>query len=278
MIITESFIWINYPKTASSFVRDSLRELYEIRPRDFMKAWRFRSRSMREVLCPELRPGTGDRHGTPTPHGTVTQIPETERRLPIASAFRDPVERYISLYNYGDWKKPDQMPENIVEIRKTFPSYPDLGLADFIRYITFYYGRRKLKVGDMECSIGAHTADFLMFFTRKGSIRENVIEYDSWDSLQKEINAISFFNSENISHELHEWLSILKFHRKDIEFIMSKPRVNVSARSSDGKELDAEFIRQVRESEWVLTACMKSNFRNVSAAIKAAANASIRCK
>ena len=124
MIITESFVWINYPKTASTFVRNSLKELYEIKPLDFMKAWRFRSRFMKEVMCPELRPGTGERHGTPTPHGTVSQIPLIHKGLPVASAFRDPVDRYISLYNFGDWKSPDQMPESIDKIRETFSSYP----------------------------------------------------------------------------------------------------------------------------------------------------------
>jgi len=146
MIVTESFVWINYPKTASTFTREVLKELYAVRRLNLMKVWRFRSRFIKEVLCPELRPGTGSRHGTPTPHGTISQIPTDHWDLPVASAFRDPIERYVSLYNYGDWKVSDQMPEGIEKIRMRFPSYPDLGLADFIRYITFYYGKTSLRV------------------------------------------------------------------------------------------------------------------------------------
>jgi len=240
-----------------------------------MKAWRFRSRFMKEVLCPELRPGTGDRYGTPTPHGTVSQVPLIYQRLPIVSAIRDPMERYISLYNFGDWKHPDLMLENIEGIRKIFPYYPDLGLADFIRYITFYYGQTRLEVGDGKWSIGVHSADFLRFFTRHGSTDETTIRFDSWKSLENEINAVKFFYCDNINQELYEWLSIQEFHRRDIEFIINKSRVNVSPRSSEGKELDGEFLTEVKKSEWFLISCMQSNFRNVSEALENAAHTGV---
>jgi hypothetical protein len=275
MIITESFVWINYPKTASTFVRNALTELYEIKPLDFMKAWRFRSRFMKEVMCPELRPETGERHGTPTPHGTVSQIPLIHKRLPVVSAFRDPADRYISLYNFGDWKSPDVMPESIDKIKETFPSYPNLNLPEFIRYITFYYGQTRLKVGDQEWSIGAHSADFLRFFTKYDSADPTAIKYDSWKSLENEISAVKFLYCDNINQELYEWLSIQKFHRRDIEFIINKSRVNVSPRSNEGKELDGEILTEVKKSEWFLISCMQSNFRNVSEALKNAAHTAV---
>ena len=181
------------------------------------------------------------------------------------------MDRYISLYNYGDWKTPDQMPESIDKIRETFPSYPHLNLPDFIRYITFYYGQTRLKVGDQEWSIGAHSADFLRFFTKYDSADPTAIKYDSWKSLEKELNGVSFFDTNTISSQLYEWLTIRGFHHKDIEFITDKPRVNVSSRFSDGKELDSAVIKEIRKTEWVLSAGFKSNFRNVSEALEVAA-------
>ena len=272
MIITDSFVWINYPKTASTFVRETLKELYELKPRNYMKKWRFRSRFLSEILCTELRPGTGSRYGTPTPHGTISQIPSEYSDLPIASAFRDPVERYVSLYNYGDWKNPDQMPDSIGRIRERFPSYPDLNLLDFIRYANYHYGKTRLKVGNQEWSIGPHTSDFLRFFTKHGYRDETTIWFDCWKSLEKELNLVRFFNSNNISAEFYEWLTLRGFYKKDIEFIIEKPKVNVSPRLSEGKELNDAVVNEIREKEWVLRACLKSNFKNVSEALEVAAS------
>jgi hypothetical protein len=264
MIITESFVWINYPKTASTFVREVLKEIYKTNLLKPGKLWRFRSKSMKEVFCPELRPDSGPRYGKPTPHGTVSQIPESARKLPVVTCYRDPVGRYLSLYNYGDWKKEDQFPKPIDEIKEFFPMFPELSILDFIKFTEIFYGNKKIRIGDSEVSIGPITADFLTFFSAFDKNDNGVLSYASWDKIDKNLNRITFLDYKSIRSELRKFLTQMRYHTDDIEHALRLPPINVSTKHKSGSEIDLETKRHIETTEWFLSAGWKTNFRNCS--------------
>jgi hypothetical protein len=270
MIITESFVWINYPKTASTYVREVLKEIYKTNILNPGKLWRFKSKGMREVLCPELRPSSGARYGTLTPHGTVSQIPESSSKLPVVTCFRDPVARYLSLYNYGDWKNKDQFPKPIHKIKERFPKFPELSLLDFIKFTDYFYGNNKLKIGDSETSIGPITADFLRFFTTCDKDENSVINYASWDKINLSLNRVKFLDYKFIRIELHKYLTELGFHSGDIEQALTFPPINVSPKQKSGMDIDEETKRHIEKTEWFLSTGWKTNFLNCSGILRKA--------
>ncbi len=250
MIITESFVWINNPKTASTFVRETLRQLYSIFPADSEgKRKRFQSRWIKEILCPEQRPGAGKRTGKPTPHGTVSQIPIQCRHLPVASAIRDSVSRYLSLYNYRDWQKLDQLPASIEVVLEHFPNFPNLGFEEFVEYSSKFYGTADLMVGDFCFRAGPLSMDFLRFFTVPQESNTAVISFESWEDLISQIQKTKFLETANINQSLHDFLLEFGFHKDDLAFIISKPPSNVSEKKFQNIQLDAEMVQ---DTEWLL--------------------------
>jgi len=250
MIITESFVWINNPKTASTFVRETLRQLYSISPADSEeKRKRFQSRWIKEIMCPERRPGSGSRTGQPTPHGTVSQIPIQCRHLPIASAIRDSVSRYVSLYNYGDWQRLDQLPAPIQVVLQHFPNFPNLGFEEFVAYCSKFYGTADLIVGDVSFQAGPLSMDFLRFFTVPKESNTAVISFESWEDLISQIQKTKFLETANINQSLHDFLLQFGFHQDDLAFIINKPPSNVSEKKVQNLELDT---RMVQDTEWLL--------------------------
>lgn len=271
MIITESFVWINNPKTASTFVRESLQSLYTYRSLDLAKRWRMRNRWMKEVECLELRPRTGARYGTPTPHGTVSQIPQANLQLPIASAFRSPLSRYLSLFNYGDWKNSDQYPDSIENIQNKFPNFPELDFKAYVQYANHFYGNIELRIEAEKALIGPHSADFLRFFTLPKRNDAEVLEFDSWSQIQEALARVNFFTSSNINQELSAWLVRFHFDPKDLNFLQEKAPSNVSAKKSDGSELSLSEIEDVENQEWLLTTWMKASGNELAEALKVSA-------
>lgn len=271
MIITESFVWINYPKTASTFVREALKDVYACRSTDIAKKWRMRNRRMEEKLLPEMRPGSGERRGSPTPHGTVSQIPESFRHLPVVSSYRSPVGRYLSLYNYGDWKKPDQYPDAMENIKVHFSEFPNLGLNEFIRFVDRYYGNVTLHAGEDKVTIGPLSADFLRFFTLPSKSDVNCLAFDSWAQIERDLGKVTFLDSSNINQELTKWLLKFRFPKKDIRFLEEKAASNVSNKRRDGHELDNLAVEKIWEKEWLLALWANIGAGNLSEALKAEA-------
>ncbi len=252
MIITESSVWIAYPKTASTFVRDVLYNLYNVDRASIRKRWRMRGRSMKEIECPELRE-SGPRYGKPTLHGTVSQIPEEYQHLPIISVFRCPLDRLISLYEYGDWKKEVALPTDLEAIQEHYPDFLSLRFSDFLAYLKQYYGTSQLVVADHCFSLGALSADFLRFFLREPPRLGEDLVFDSWPHLRQSLADVKFLATHRLRDELVALLKEHGFHDQDLQFIQSKEKVNRSQRKQDGY-FDDQLTKMVRHHEWLIFA------------------------
>lgn len=82
MLVTDSFVMLNYPKTGSSFARKVIKDLYARQP----KSW-FRRRWCKELILPNIRTcGADDQHGC------YSQIPPQYRNREVMSIVRNPFE------------------------------------------------------------------------------------------------------------------------------------------------------------------------------------------
>jgi len=280
MIITNSFVWINYPKTGSTFVREVLREIYskiesdsnlankkyipdfkyltnkiERKLKDFSIGLKAeihlgnQHRWMFEVLHPELRPFTGDRFGRPTPHGTISQIPKKYCDLPVVSAIRDPVSRYISSYNYADWKKSDQLPDSIQSIQSIFPDFPNLDFQTFLIYLDRYYRIGKCVIGSDVFDVGPLSYDFLSFFTTNALSEDKNFYFNDWNDLNNITDKINFLKFSALNFDLYHLLLKIGFNQSEIPFILNKEPINQSSKECI---LNNSNLNYIEDKEWLL--------------------------
>jgi len=208
-----------------------------------------RSRWMVELMLPEKKPGSGGRFGKPTPHGTISQIPTEYCHLPIVSAIRDPISRYLSAYNYGDWKKNDQLPEKHDKICLEFPNFPELSFKDFLLYLNKYYKIGKLIIADEIIEIGPLSHDFLRFFLEASFFKSNDIQLESWEELNHKIKSITFLKCSNLNNEVYNFLLKNKFEKNNIAHVLEKKPINESKKPIIIAEENMKFIVN---QEWLM--------------------------
>ncbi len=250
MIATESFIWINYPKAASTFVRECLKTLYTAPSWNFRKKKLLKGRFMKELALPNIRAVGTRRYGSPTPHGLVRQIPSQYSHLPIALSVRDPAERLLSLFYYGDWKKPEANRFTWQDIKNRFPDFPNLVFADFIKLWRSNCQNRSLIIGKKTIAIGAQSLELINFITPACFINsQGNFEFPDWISFISLINSCTFLKSSNIDEDLYFYLLRHGFKSRDLQFIVSKGKVNVSNKSYIEVPSSAT---DVLNTEWLL--------------------------
>lgn len=233
MIITESFVFLNYPKTGSTFVRRTLKELYSRKTRWFPPR---RRRRLETFNAPNLRVAGGDRLGKPNPHGAYWQIPESAGNLPVYSVFRDPVRRVVSAYHYADWKKEVAFLDDPAAIRSRYPGFPELDLTGYLEY-TKEFSPLKLVVGPEE--FGPWAASFVHFFLKDSHEAAKAdLNFPGFDALKRAMGTVRFLNNENLNEELAEMLLHHGFSKGEVAFIRTKEKVNESAASSNPREAD----------------------------------------
>jgi len=222
MIITESFVWINYPKTASTFVRESLCHLYKTNHQGFhRRLWPSR-RWMREFRCPNVRSEHFAHRGKSSPHGLRRQLPDRYRNLPVVSAVRDPVDRLLSLYHYGHWKQMGGRASSLEQIKQAFPLFPDITLEDFLVYRRQFGRSKKLLLGDEEIPLGSQSHDLLRFFADEHHFFNHAVYFESWGKLAQSLGAVRFLKTSSINSDLYQLLVEYGFPPAQVEFIKSK--------------------------------------------------------
>ncbi len=98
MIITPDFVFLNNPRTGSSFVRKALKLAYLAEWSDVEPAEGFVAG---ELILPVRR--GHDREGRDH-HGTCAQIPQAYRHRPVISAVRNPYAHLVSIFELGLWR------------------------------------------------------------------------------------------------------------------------------------------------------------------------------
>ena len=245
MIITDSFVFLNYPKTGSTFVREALSELYKKKQKKRWP-WSRNKRHFEMYQAPNVRDISPQRRGQPNPHGTYWQIPERARHLPVYSVFRDPLRRFVSAYHYADWKKKEALLDELDTIREKFPMFPELEISDFLAYI-HTFTRRKLTVGGIKYP---WAADFVHFFLRDADkADEKILEFSSRKVLQSAMGNVIFLNNSNLNQELADMLVTHGFDENDVAFIRTRAKSNVS-RASQNSPVSREeeiIIKEIKD-------------------------------
>lgn len=227
MIITNHFVLINFPKTGTTFARQVISELYgEISGRQrlsdrLLALFGGGAAPFFKVL---FLPKTEFRNGynrDVDQHGRYEQVPVRYRSLPVLGIMREPVERNISFYEYGWWKTHTVAP--MEEIKRVFPTFPDLDFASYLDYQNFNTGYRDtgVAVGD---DVGNQTVQFIQFFFRdpRDAFSKLCDDYIYTGAYQRDMPDLTLLRTSALNEGLHDYLLKCGLSRESLEFVLKK--------------------------------------------------------
>ncbi len=229
MIITDHFVLLNFPKTGSSFMRAAVKEAYRRRYggrwREILYRLRLRKRPLflERMLANAADPLYVRLKG---PHGVWRQIPAAYGHLPVVSATRNPLDRYVSRYLFGWWKTHPL--ERVPLIIERYPHYPDLTFPEYLEMLHLFGVKRRLDGIDTSMELGHHTVQFIQFYFRdpEAVFRRIDDRYIQERRYLEDMVEVRFLRQENLNEDLYRFLLEMGFQPGHLDFLRSGVRVN----------------------------------------------------
>ncbi len=247
MLITDSFVMLNFPKSGSTFARAVIQEIHQ---RRFARLpWKTRALHwlgiQRQALplslmLPNVRLSGAMRERTQ--HGTYTQIPEQFRHREMVTIARNPYSRLLSGYEFRWWAKHPALSKQMLAAH--FPNFPDLTLAEYEHLNTLVMIHRRLDGRMPQADVGPLTVQFIqMYFKSPQTVLANLTdEYLDSDRVFDDIAPVTFLRQENLSEELAIYLLEHGYSAEEAEYVRQRQRVNVTKSSRDRASLWNEHL------------------------------------
>ena len=221
MIITDHFVFLHLPKTGGTFVSESLHRAFKTR------------RTWLNSLTSLFRFGHRFQtiHGSFVHahqwHGTRQEIPQDVRTLPILTCLRHPLARYVSIYEFGWWKRPEfrkGFQQGTSNFGQRYSDFPNLNFRDFLNLLHETRMPKGWREFSNPNSPGLHTWQ---------SIRQLTLNPNAWsqqphcdpNELQQELRDIHFLRTSSLNRDLYHYLLSCKLPEEDLNFILTKKRV-----------------------------------------------------
>ena len=240
MIITDNFIFINFPKTGSTFAREVLSKIYYPPLENKWKIEHFIRKVGKSIKLarkesefqiahfPELRDISSKRYLNLTPHGLRSQIPEEHKNKPIISIKRNPFEQIVSHYEFADWKKTSVDWEN--GLKEILPSYPEIKFESFVKNFIYIAGLNKHpKIKDLN-GLSTLSLNLILFFSKDDpfEIINNWHQDFYREKFHQDFQDIVFLENKQLNEELYDLLLKFNYSKNKINFILGKDKSNVS--------------------------------------------------
>lgn len=238
MIITNSFIYIHFPKTGGTFTSDVLEKLHlmqkERRDNSLIRRLFYKKPYFEDYQENSYFQAVGNgflNHGLN--HNGVSLIPDRFSRLPIFTVLRNPYDFYTSFYEADKWHK--------IELdgnqTKLFPNFPKLSFSQFIDFLNVYhtnYLLKRITQKEITREIGLYTLIFLFLYSDHplneiNKFMEKGEQYSFDYERNNKIKNLVFLDYNQLNLELVNTLSTF-YDKKDLEFIEFEERKNVSVR------------------------------------------------
>jgi hypothetical protein len=228
MLVSKHFIFLNFPKTGSSFVRKTLKDLNsDLSLYDKF----FLNRRIKEVLLPSVRIKNKN-YSQKDAHIICYQLTEDQKRKDIFSVIRNPVHRMVSYYEYGFWKNVDELPIPFEKLKEFYPEFPNISFSDYLHLMNSKEVLTGLfpSINFSECKFGFQSLFFLLFFL-KDPFRFFEIGDFSLKNISENLVKVNFLYSEELNANLFDVLLNYGYQKRKIEFIRHANKVNESVGS-----------------------------------------------
>ncbi len=225
MIVTDKFIYVHQPKTGGSFVVEALFELYGIEnrwpngmpeqfssPVDYQTKFGFFSlQGAKHSFCGDI------------------PVDELNKNKIILSNLRNPLDLYVSHYEFGWWKRDEYLPyfDVVKDFKNRYANFPDISFEQFLNldYETHnvffndgFYGNKGYGMG---------TVRFIKHFAKhQKQLLPKLAEMDWKDyNLSSDLYPIHFIRTSTLNHDLLLFLKGIGFTDEDVQFIRDKEKV-----------------------------------------------------
>ncbi|MEO5579025.1 MAG: sulfotransferase family 2 domain-containing protein [Gemmatimonadaceae bacterium] len=244
MLIADKFVVLHQPKTGGTFVSDVLLRIHG-------------------VVCNPSKIGRDTNIAFETPYGEFivwgrkhdsgcAEIPENHRQKIVLSTVRNPFDRYVSLYEFGWWKKDEYLEsyrEVVPDLDQRYPGFPDLEFADYLRFAN----RQEIAAG---MDIGQQTVGFVgrYFKDSRRVLAELDEHYFSSGRYRADMFGVHFLQTDRLNQDVHSFLLEVGYPAAEIAFILALekvvPKAPPEGRSREGRswksyydEASLEFVR-----------------------------------
>ncbi len=224
MITTSKFNYIHLPKTGGSFVTEVLFNLYEL---DWT-IWNRLTFLMTGKVHYNTPYGFLLVHGTK--HSSISEINEKYRSIPVLTNIRNPLDLYVSEYEFGWWKKRKYLRyyRKTKDFKNKYQNFPDLSFPEFmeLQYDSFSFPGNEEFLD--EKGIGLLSKKFLTTYTLTPEVSANQFkagELSSQNLKDKYLSNISFLYTHNLNEDLYKYLKEIGFEEDKIKFILKKDKV-----------------------------------------------------
>ena len=223
MILTDTFVMINVPRTGSTFIRTVLRHLH--------KPWS--SRGYCELSLPIDRTWKAERLKRRSQHGRLGQIPLSHRHLPVVSVIRHPLDHAVSHYNHKDWWSAPPVDEAM--LRSQFPTWPKLSFAEYLDFEHEICLPDVLKDSQTPAEVGNLTVHFLRFFARdpNATLAELTDARIDTGAFASDLPPIHWLRHHRLIDDLSEFLQTMGYPSRQIDRVRRHRPVNVSQQRGD---------------------------------------------
>ena len=250
MIITDRFVFLAFPRTGTTFVRDVLKQLY-LRTEPGLLARMGLRRTptparLRELILPMVDTVMAERAGRESQHGSYRQIPAEARHLPILSVARNPFDQVVSAYEHRFWRENPIW--DVETLKAEYPGYPELTFEQYVEMMQSHGVRNLLKGKAPQARVGFLTLRFLKFY---GLDPDRLIDSLTDDFIDRELfrpelASVRFVHTENLVPELRGFLAEVGFPPGTTEFMSGLPKAN-AARPREGRPWSAYYTPELEE-------------------------------
>lgn len=233
MIITDTFVYIHYPKTGGTFVSEMLKQLAQKSP---------------DMTCYEV---------PNKKHSGVSQIPKEHRHKKVVMNVRNTFDHYVSRYKFGWWglDEPSSRMFHMSLVRRDFPNFPDLRFNEFMTLFNSWHYRRNKQVERWESLLTENEIGLNSWVLARLALPNPVRLIRKFDDyspheLSDAFFHIQFLRTERLNEDLVSLLQTEGHSRNDLEFILGAdivlPKLGGRAKSDPWWEyFDEPMIKDV---------------------------------
>ena len=232
MIITDTFVMLNNPKTGSTFARTVLKEIHATYRR--VQFWkrvvsfgRVRAPLFKELYLPDLT-FDGSLLKESSQHGAYSQIPDEYRDREVVSVVRNPYTLFISHYQFRWWATHPPFPPAF--LAEKFPQFPDLSIDDFVDFSRLRVAHEPLGERLTELGVGSMSRFFIKMFYREPASIFRHLDRQMIDSgrLLELLPTITFLRQEHLTDDLSHFLRRHGYSERELQHVAEHEKVNLT--------------------------------------------------
>lgn len=252
MIITDDFVMINFPKTGSSFARKVIKKLYSqkcSKGRKALSLLGLGNPGYKELMLPNITNAAYKRKFKRVvgQHGVLSQVAEKYSDKPVVSIIRNPFTRYISNYQFKWWEK--YPPQNEQVILAKYPHFPELSFQEHYDMMHELGRDNRLAGIKPKIELGIYSIQFIQFFFKNSDEVLSKIDddYIEQELFREDMGDITFIKQENLNEDLKAFLLSMDISRRELEFIDSMEKVNVTEKTQRGSGDDTHIDPEIKK-------------------------------